>query len=165
MSGIRLTKQEQRELFGEGFSDEYAAEAEERWGQTEAWRQLTGRRPMPNLSRYMKVDRVKGHLDLVLLGMLAGGPAHGYALISAMKERTQGVLDIPEGSVYPALHRMEDLGLVESEWVTLAGRRRRQYRLTPRGAEALSVERRDWRTLVAAIDAAIWQGQPARGMA
>jgi len=98
---------------------------------------------------------VKGHLDLVLLGMLAGAPSHGYALISAMRERTEGVLDLPEGSVYPALHRLEDLGLVSSEWTPLAGRRRRLYRLTPAGAEALAGERREWRSLVTAIDAAI----------
>lgn len=101
----------------------------------------------------MRPDSVRGHLDLVLLGVLAGGPAHGYAIIAALRERTGGTLDLPEGSVYPALHRLEDLGLIESEWMPVGGRRRRQYRLTPNGADALAVEHRDWRVLVAAVEA------------
>ncbi len=96
---------------------------------------------------------MRGHLDLVLLGVLATGPAHGYAIIAALRERTGGTLDLPEGSVYPALHRLEDLGVIESEWIPVGGRRRRQYRLTPKGVDALAVERRDWRTLVTAVDA------------
>jgi DNA-binding PadR family transcriptional regulator len=101
----------------------------------------------------MKADRVKGHLDLVLLAALADAPGHGYAIISALRERTDGAIDLPEGSVYPALHRLEDLGLIESEWIPAGGRRRRQYRLTDRGADALALEHRDWRHLVSALDA------------
>jgi PadR family transcriptional regulator PadR len=103
----------------------------------------------------MKTDRVRGHLDLVLLGVLADEPGHGYAVITALRERTQGVLDLPEGSVYPALHRLEDLGLLTSDWQPVGGRRRRVYRLTERGAAAAAAEQRDWRALVSAIDAAL----------
>jgi DNA-binding PadR family transcriptional regulator len=103
----------------------------------------------------MKADRVRGHLDLVLLGVLGDEPGHGYAVITALRERTQGVLDLPEGSVYPALHRLEDLGLLTSDWQAVVGRRRRVYRLTEQGAAASAAEQRDWRALVAAIDAAL----------
>src|SRR5947209_10924086 len=109
----------------------------------------------------MSSDGVKGHLDLVLLGVLAGGPGHGYALINELKRRTEGVLDLPEGSVYPALHRLEDLRLVVSDWKPVGGRRRREYRLTGDGTKALASEQHEWRRLSGAIDA-ILAAAPAR---
>jgi len=103
----------------------------------------------------MRGDGAKGHLDLVLLGVLAGEPGHGYAIISAIKEQSSGVLDLPEGSVYPALHRLEDLGWVASKWKPVAGRRRREYSLTSSGKEALASERREWTRLTGAIAAVL----------
>jgi len=101
----------------------------------------------------MRGDGAKGHLDLVLLGVLAAEPGHGYAIIGALSDLTDGVLDLPEGSVYPALHRLEDQGLITSEWKPVGGRRRREYRLTPAGLAALGAERREWHRLSGAIDA------------
>jgi PadR family transcriptional regulator, regulatory protein PadR len=92
---------------------------------------------------------------MVLLGVLAEQPRHGYAIINALKVQTGGVLDLQEGSVYPALHRLEDLGWVASEWQPINGRRRREYHLTPAGAKALAAERREWTRLVEAIDAVL----------
>lgn len=115
----------------------------------------------------MRSEGVRGHLDLILLGVLATAPGHGYAVINELKQRTDGVLDLPEGSVYPALHRLEDVGLVVSEWNPVGGRRRRVYRLTPDGTRALAAERREWRRLAGAIDAIVearpgrWIAQPA----
>jgi PadR family transcriptional regulator, regulatory protein PadR len=103
----------------------------------------------------MKVDRVKGHLDLVLLGVLNEGPGHGYRVITELRERTEGAVDLPEGSVYPALHRLETSGLLTSQWEPGALRRRRVYRLTDEGRKALAAERRDWWALVSAIGAVI----------
>ena len=103
----------------------------------------------------MKGDGVRGHLDLVLMGVLAAKAGHGYTIISELRERTSGVLDLPEGSVYPALHRLEDLGLVASEWRPVGGRRRREYRLTPAGVTALASERKDWARLAGAITAVL----------
>lgn len=95
---------------------------------------------------------VRGHLDLLLLGMLDRiGPVHGYALISGLRERSGGAFDLPEGSVYPALHRLERDGLVASQWSTDAPRRRRVYWLTPDGKAALAVKRREWRTLAQGV--------------
>ena len=103
----------------------------------------------------MKPDRVKGHLDLLLLGVLGDGAGHGYRVISELRQRTDGAMDLPEGSVYPALHRLEDAGLLASEWEPGAPRRRRVYRLTADGQAALAAEHRDWRALVSAIDAVL----------
>ena len=103
----------------------------------------------------MKVDRVKGHLDLLLLGILNHTPGHGYSVITTMRERSGGALDLTEGSVYPALHRLEDLGLLSSHWQLVGGRRRRVYEITRSGASALVAERKDWTALVASIEAVL----------
>src|SRR2546425_12523382 len=107
---------------------------------------------------------LRGHLDLLLLGTLRQtGPAHGYALICALRERSAGVFDLPEGTVYPALHRLERDGLVSSEWDTSAPRRRRVYSLTPDGAAALAAKRREWRGLRAGGPADGGPGAAGRG--
>src|SRR4051812_15757924 len=99
----------------------------------------------------MKVDRVKGHLDLLLLGVLSTEPGHGYAVITQLRERTDGLIDLTEGAVYPALHRLEDLGLLTSDWQPVSGRRRRLYRITAAGNAALARERAEWDKLSSAI--------------
>lgn len=103
----------------------------------------------------MRNERVKGHLDLLLLGVLSASPGHGYAVIASLRERSDGMLDLTEGSVYPALHRLEDLGLLVSDWKPVGGRRRRIYQVTDEGAEALQAERRGWQALVACIEAVL----------
>lgn len=88
---------------------------------------------------------LRGHLDLLLLATLHRlGPAHGYAVITAMRESSAGTFDLAEGTVYPALHRLERDGLVGSRWDTSAPRRRRVYELTSDGAAALAVKQRQW---------------------
>lgn len=105
----------------------------------------------------MSQDAVRGHLDGLVLAVLASGPAHGYALIELLRDRSGGFFELPEGSVYPALHRLERAGLVESGWSEAGGRRRRVYELTARGRRAVTQRRREWRSFAAAVDA-IWQG-------
>jgi DNA-binding PadR family transcriptional regulator len=103
---------------------------------------------------------LRGHLDLLLLGTLGQlGPAHGYALISGLRERSEGVFDLPEGTVYPALHRLERDGLVTSEWDASAPRRRRVYRLTPDGAAALAAKQREWRLFAHGVQAILGRGR------
>ena len=92
----------------------------------------------------MNRERLKGHLDLLLLSVLSAGPAHGYAIISALRERSEGTFDLPEGTVYPALHRLEEAGLLASAWDVVSGRRRRIYRLTPAGEAALAEQSQQW---------------------
>jgi DNA-binding PadR family transcriptional regulator len=92
----------------------------------------------------MRREQLKGHLDLLLLSILAAGPSHGYAVITVLRERSGDAFDLPEGTVYPALHRLEAAGLLRSAWAELGGRRRRLYELTAAGAAELAVLRREW---------------------
>jgi PadR family transcriptional regulator, regulatory protein PadR len=100
----------------------------------------------------MKAEALKGHLDGLILAVIAAKPAHGYAVVDALKQRSGGVFDLPEGTVYPALHRLEAEGLLASAWETASGRRRRVYRLTRRGRTALGERRGDWRLFSQAVD-------------
>ena len=89
---------------------------------------------------------------MILLAALAGGPAHGYAVIQEIHCRSGGAFDLPEGTIYPALHRLEKNGLLSSRWTTAdSGRRRRTYTLTRRGHSALADQRAMWERFVGAI--------------
>lgn len=99
----------------------------------------------------MSGQALKGHLDLLLLAVMADGPKHGYAVIEALRERSDEVFDLPEGTVYPALHRLEKAGYLTSDWAEVQGRRRRTYRLTKRGTSALGEERATWARFSAAV--------------
>jgi DNA-binding PadR family transcriptional regulator len=101
----------------------------------------------------MERERLKGNLDLLLLSVLAPGSAHGYAIISALRARSEGTFDLPEGTIYPALHRLEDAGLLASDWADASGRRRRVYALTDKGAAALAAEQTQWRRFAAGVQA------------
>jgi PadR family transcriptional regulator, regulatory protein PadR len=92
----------------------------------------------------MKADVVRGHLEMLLLAVVESQPAHGYAIVEELRRRSDEELDLPEGTVYPALHRLERQGLLASDWQTVAGRRRRVYRVTRRGQAALVVKQREW---------------------
>ena len=94
-------------------------------------------------------------LDLLLLATLARGPAHGYGVIELLRERSGGYFAYPEGTVYPALHRLERDALVASRWSEGVARRRRIYRLTARGRSLLERERDEWRLLARAIEAVV----------
>jgi DNA-binding PadR family transcriptional regulator len=99
---------------------------------------------------------LRGHLDLLLLGTLHRlGPSHGYALIAGLRDESQGAFDLPEGTVYPALHRLERDGLVASHWDTSAPRRRRVYELTAGGAKALAAKRAQWSVFARGVQAII----------
>jgi len=93
----------------------------------------------------MKAEKLKGHLDLLLLSVLSRGPGHGYEVITRLKVRSDGAFELPEGTVYPALHRLESAGLLASTWHMVAGRRRRIYQLTLAGEAALAEQAEQWR--------------------
>lgn len=99
----------------------------------------------------MKGQTLKGHLDLLVLAVLADGAKHGYAVIEELKERSGESFDLPEGTVYPVLHRLEKAGLLVSEWSEGSGRRRRTYALTDDGTRALGEETRSWHDFVGAV--------------
>jgi DNA-binding PadR family transcriptional regulator len=101
----------------------------------------------------VRSELLKGHLDFLLLAVVAAEPAHGYRVVRALAEWSGGYFDLAEGTVYPALHRLERVGLVTSAWSDGSGRRRRVYRLTRRGAAALRHERDEWRAFAGAVEA------------
>ncbi len=89
------------------------------------------------------------------MGVLRDGPAHGYAIIAALRERSAGEFDLAEGTIYPALHRLEQAGLIESSIESARGRRRRTYTLTARGRKEFASQRRAWQSYVATMQAVI----------
>jgi PadR family transcriptional regulator PadR len=101
----------------------------------------------------MRAEVLKGHLDALLLATLAAGPRHGYAIKEALRVGSDGRFDLPTGTVYPALHRLERAGLIHGTWSTVNGRRRRSYELTPSGRRTLGDERSSWQEFSAAVSA------------
>ncbi len=99
----------------------------------------------------MRGDSLKGHLDLLILAVLSHGPLHGYAVIDELRTRSGEAFDLPEGTVYPALHRLEKAGLRASSWSDESGRRRRTYDLTKEGRAALISGRSSWQDFSSAV--------------
>ena len=105
---------------------------------------------------------LKGHLDMIVLAALEPGPAHGYAVIEAIRRRSGEAFDLPEGTVYPVLHRLENAGYLASRWTTAeSGRKRRVYMLTKRGERALGTQRATWEQFSTAIGGLLGRRKPA----
>ena len=92
----------------------------------------------------MQAEVLRGHVDVLLLAVLQSAPGHGYGVVEDVRRRSDGVFDLAEGTVYPALYRLERAGSVTSRWQVVDGRRRRVYRLTSRGEQVLAARRGDW---------------------
>src|SRR5882672_6820472 len=103
------------------------------------------------MSRHAEAQALKGHLDVLLLATLSEGPRHGYAIKEALREGSGGRFDLPTGTIYPALHRLERAGLISGVWSVVDGRRRRSYQLTVKGQGRLASERTHWREFAAAV--------------
>jgi PadR family transcriptional regulator PadR len=101
-----------------------------------------------------KPDSLQGSLDLLVLKILSRRPhLHGYAIMSAIKDMSADVLRAEEGSLYPALHRMEEAGWIRAEWITKeTGRRARLYELTPAGKKQLVAEESRWQAVTSAVN-------------
>ena len=93
----------------------------------------------------------KGTLPTLILEALIHEPSHGYRIAQQIKERSEGVLDFKEGTLYPALHKLENEGMVESYDTTEKGRPRRYYRITRSGRAMLTKDRAEWQTLSRAV--------------
>jgi PadR family transcriptional regulator len=100
----------------------------------------------------MRCDVLKNHLELLVLTALKAGPGHGYSIIRAIRDRSDGEFELLEGSLYPALHRLERDRLVTSSWSQVAGRKRRVYKLSRKGRAALDQQERDWRRFERAMN-------------
>jgi PadR family transcriptional regulator, regulatory protein PadR len=103
----------------------------------------------------MDPDAVRGHLDALVLAVLEHEPRHGYAIMEALRASSGGSLQVPTGTLYPALRRLERAGYLRGQWDTVGGRRRRTYRLTPTGRRALAAQRTAWRDFAAVIDSVL----------
>jgi len=103
----------------------------------------------------MNAEILKGHLDLLLLSVLEPQPAHGYAIADLLRGKTANAFDLPEGTLYPALHRLERAGWLASRWDEQGGRRRRVYQLTPKGRRSLADRETEWRTFSRAMQAVV----------
>ncbi len=103
----------------------------------------------------MQHEVLKGHADLLVLAALAAGPAHGYAVVETVRARSAGAFDLAEGTVYPALYRLERQGLLASTWSNAGARRRRIYTLTRRGQSELAQQRSEWGGYVTAMGVAL----------
>jgi PadR family transcriptional regulator PadR len=102
-------------------------------------------------------EAFSGHLDLLLLSALASEPRHGWGVIEHVRRRSDGRFDYPEGTIYPALHRLESEGLLRSSWSNVEGRRRRVYELTRRGYRALDGRKQEWHDFARTVTAVIEQ--------
>ena len=99
------------------------------------------------------IDLLQGTLDLLILKTLTWGPAHGYAVARWIEQLTGEVLTVGEGSLYPALHRLEERGRVKSDWqLSSTKRRTKVYRLTADGRQQLRAETSTWAQFVGAVD-------------
>ncbi|HEX9887393.1 MAG TPA: PadR family transcriptional regulator [Longimicrobiales bacterium] len=104
-------------------------------------------------------DLFTGTLELLVLRTLTGGPLHGYAIGKQIREGSEGVLDVEEGALYPALHRLDRKGLLRSAWGrTDTGRRAKFYRLTEAGAGQLDAEARRWTEYSDAVRSVLARG-------
>jgi DNA-binding PadR family transcriptional regulator len=99
----------------------------------------------------MNAEMLKGHLDLLLLAAVDARPAHGYAIAEALRARSGQTFDLPEGTLYPALHRLERAALLTSRWSEQNGRRRRVYQLTAKGQHVLAKRQSEWATFAHAM--------------
>lgn len=103
----------------------------------------------------MNAESLKGHMDMLVLAVIAQGALHGYGVIDALRDRSDGSFDLAEGTVYPVLHRLERAGLLSHEWSDATGRRRKLYRLTTAGGARLREQQRSWRDFVEAVESVI----------
>ena len=99
----------------------------------------------------MSNQQLKGHLEALVMAILEAGPAHGYSIIESLRSNSGGLFDLPEGTVYPALHRLEDAGLVKSSREVYEGRQRRIYQLVPAGHKSLARSRATWKEFSSAV--------------
>jgi PadR family transcriptional regulator, regulatory protein PadR len=103
----------------------------------------------------LRSEVLKGHVDLLILATLRSGPLHGYGIVEKLRDESEGAFELAEGTVYPALYRLERGGLLSSRWTRAEGRRRRVYRLTRRGRAELDRERKEWKSFANAVESVL----------
>jgi PadR family transcriptional regulator PadR len=108
------------------------------------------------VTAHQPTDALRGSLDLLILKTLSLHPMHGWGISQRIQQISKGILDVNQGSLYPALQRLEKNGLIASDWGTTDNNRRaRYYRLTAAGGNALSAQRESWKRFAAGLDAVL----------
>lgn len=111
----------------------------------------------------MNPEMLKGHLDAIVLSVIDSGASYGYAIMKEISRRSRNVIDLPGGTIYPTLHRLENNGLIASAWAEApTGRQRRIYTLTDAGKTQLRERCDHWRTFVAAIDLLLFEPETSK---
>jgi transcriptional regulator len=106
-----------------------------------------------------RADLLQGTLDLLILKTLLLGPLHGWGISKRLRQLSDEVLDVGQGSLYPALYRLEDQGWISSEWgISPDGRRAKFYTLTPAGKKQFTAERSQWRLFAGAVEQVLKAG-------
>ncbi len=105
----------------------------------------------------------QGQLEGLVLAVLGQGPLHGYAIAAELRERSEGMLDVAEGTLYPVLHKLEKESLIRSRWEVVNGRRRRVYAASPAAGRAVRERFDSWRRLSGAIDSVFVSAPEAAG--
>lgn len=103
----------------------------------------------------VRSDAFNGQLDSLILATVAEESAHGYVILQRLRQRSGGAFELAEGTLYPALHRLERDGLLTSSWASDTGRRRRVYAVTRSGRTALEARRREWKRFSTAMEAVL----------
>jgi transcriptional regulator len=93
-----------------------------------------------------------GTVDTLILEIVGSAPTYGYEIVQTVQERSRGYFEITEGSLYPALHRLERQKLLDSFWKEVEGRERKYYKLTPAGRSALATKKQEWRKFAAGVN-------------
>ncbi|WP_116951301.1 PadR family transcriptional regulator [Jiangella endophytica] len=101
----------------------------------------------------MKADALRGNLDALILAVVRDRPLHGYGVSEALSERSDGAVDLPTGTLYPALRRLERLGYLRSSWETVGGRKRRTYEITRDGRGFLATQQQAWSEMSSVMNA------------
>jgi len=102
--------------------------------------------------RRLRKQTLDGNVETLLLAILEAGPSYGYAIAKELNRRSQGILQLGEGTIYPVLHRLEEKKLISAKWrLAENGRQRKYYRLTAKGRRALAVNRQQWQMLSAVM--------------
>ena len=109
---------------------------------------------MPRQTRYPLVDTrlLTGAVEMLILDVISHGPSYGYEITQTVLSRSAGHFELKEGSLYPALHRLERQKLLDSYWTEADGRRRKYYKLTTAGRKALAARRTEWQAFSTAVN-------------
>ena len=104
---------------------------------------------------------LSGAVEMLMLEVISHGPTYGYEITQTVESRSQGYFELKEGSLYPALHRLEEQKLVKSSWREVDGRRRKYYELTTAGRKALAAKKTEWQAFASGIEGILGSGNSA----